>query len=102
MIGCTRNVARRGWIAAALLVMAVAGSARAADVETRDFTVLISGKPSGEVHMTIHSQEDASVVMRCDTDIGLSPALRVMSARRVCSSISFRRDRTEPSARPTR
>ena len=72
MIGCTRNVARRGWIAAALLVLAVAGSARAADVETRDFTVLISGKPSGEVHMTIHRQEDASIVMRCDTDIKVS------------------------------
>ena len=54
---------------AALVALAVAGSARAADVETRDFTVLISNKPSGEVHMTIHRQDDGSVVMRCDTDI---------------------------------
>jgi hypothetical protein len=68
MIGCIRNVAQRGWFVVALVVM-VGGSARAADVETRDFTVLISGKPSGEVHMTIHRQEDGSVVMRCDTDI---------------------------------
>ena len=72
MMGCIRNVARRSWVAAVLVMLAVAGSARAADVETRDFTVLISGKPSGEVHMTIHRQEDASIVMRCDTDIKVS------------------------------
>ena len=72
MMGCIRNVARRCWVAAVLVMLAVAGSARAADVETRDFTVLISGKPSGEVHMTIHRQEDASIVMRCDTDIKVS------------------------------
>ena len=72
MIGGNRNVARRGWIVAALVALAVGGTARAADVETRDFTVLISGKPSGEVHMTIHRQDDNSVVMRCDTDIKVS------------------------------
>ena len=69
MIGCTRNVVRRGGLVVALVVLAVVGSARAADVETRDFTVLISNKPSGEVHMTIQRQDDASIVMRCDTDI---------------------------------
>ena len=69
MSGCTRNVVRRVVLVAALVVLAVVGSARAADVETRDFTVLISNKPSGEVHMTIQRQDDASIVMRCDTDI---------------------------------
>ncbi len=72
MIGCIRSVALRGWIVAALLALAFGGSARAAEVETRDFAVLISGKPSGEVHMTIHRQDDGSIQMRCDTDIKVS------------------------------
>lgn len=69
MIGCIRSVASRGWIVAALVALAFGGPAGAAEVETRDFAVLISGKPSGEVHMTIQRQDDGSVLMRCDTDI---------------------------------
>jgi hypothetical protein len=62
------------WVtAASLAVLAVAGApARAADIETRDFAVMVSGKPSGEVHMTIHKQDNGSIWMRCDTDIKVS------------------------------
>src|SRR5262249_41603280 len=57
----------------ALAGLALAGAgARAADIETRDFAVLVSGKPAGEVHMTIHRQENGNVAMRCDTDIKVS------------------------------
>jgi hypothetical protein len=58
-------------LALAGLTLAGAG-ARAADIETRDFAVLVSGKPAGEVHMTIHRQENGNIAMRCDTDIKVS------------------------------
>jgi hypothetical protein len=47
----------------------------AADIETRDFTVFVSGKRSGEVHMTIHRKDKGLVEMRCDTDIKVSTLL---------------------------
>jgi hypothetical protein len=43
--------------------------ARAADVETRDFRVLVDGKQSGAAQMTIQRRDDGTVAMRCDTDI---------------------------------
>jgi hypothetical protein len=61
----------RVWVAAAL-VFGLAGPAKAADIETRDFVVLVSGKPAGEVHMTIHRQDNGQVRVRCDTDIKVS------------------------------
>jgi hypothetical protein len=66
------HVVRRSFVltAATLAVLAVAGAvSRAGDIETRDFAVLVSGKQSGEVHMTIHKQDNGSIQMRCDTDI---------------------------------
>ncbi len=56
------------WATLALLA-ALSSSARAADIETRDFSVTVGGKPSGEVHMTIHRQDNGAIWMRCDTDI---------------------------------
>jgi hypothetical protein len=53
----------------ALALVLAAGPSRAADIETRDFSVVVAGKPAGEVHMTIHRQDNGSIVMRCDTDI---------------------------------
>jgi hypothetical protein len=49
-----------------------ASAARAADIETRDFTVFVGGKRSGEAHMTIHRQDNGMIQMRCDTDIKVS------------------------------
>jgi hypothetical protein len=75
-MSCSREgrVVHRPWVTAAVLaVLAVtAGPALAADIETRDFAVMVSGKPSGEVHMTIHKQDNGTIWMRCDTDIKVS------------------------------
>jgi hypothetical protein len=56
-------------LAALALVGLLPPSAHAADVETRDFDVLVDGKPSGEVHMTIHRQDNGVIRMSCDTAI---------------------------------
>jgi len=58
-------------ILAVLGLCVTAQASRAADIETRDFAVTVSGKPAGDVHMTIHRQDDGSVHMRCDTDINV-------------------------------
>jgi hypothetical protein len=60
----------------ATLLLIVVGAAHAADIETRDFTVLVSGKRVGEAHMTIHKQDNGQIHMRCDTDIKVSAFLR--------------------------
>lgn len=51
------------------LVVGGACRARGADIETRDFNVLVEGKATGEAHMTIHKQEDGHTVVTTDTDI---------------------------------
>jgi hypothetical protein len=58
-------------VLAGLALVGLQPAARAADVETRDFTVLVDGKPSGEVHMTIHRQDNGVTEVRCDTDINV-------------------------------
>ncbi|MGL4552292.1 MAG: DUF6134 family protein [Gemmataceae bacterium] len=57
------------------LLASLHGAALAADIETRDFAVLIGGKAAGEVHMTIHKQDDGLVSLRCDTDIKVTAGL---------------------------
>lgn len=74
MSGRTQDVTRqlvldRARVMTVLAVLAIPAMARAADIETRDFVVLVSGKPAGEVHMTIHRQDNGITQMRCDTDI---------------------------------
>jgi hypothetical protein len=44
-------------------------AARAGDVETRDFNVIVDGKRAGAAHMTIEKADDGTVSMSCDTDI---------------------------------
>jgi len=56
-------------VAAVALLMLAGVPAPAADIETRDLNVLVDGKPAGEVHVTIHRQDDGSTVIKCDTDI---------------------------------
>jgi hypothetical protein len=56
-------------LAVALAVLAGASAARAADLETRDLAVRVDGKPAGEVHMTIHRQDDGVTQVSCDTDV---------------------------------
>lgn len=46
-----------------------ASPARAADPETRDFTVYVDGKPSGTTTMAISRRDDGSVEMACATNV---------------------------------
>jgi Domain of unknown function (DUF6134) len=66
MSGCTRG---RLFALALVLSVLAAPAARAADAETRDFAVFVSGKPVGEVHLTIKRQDDGVTTVNCDTDI---------------------------------
>lgn len=63
------SVRPRWLVSFALLVLASPTLARGADIETRDFNVLVDGKPTGEAHITIHKQEDSTIVVTSDTDI---------------------------------
>lgn len=69
MSGRSRNDGTRVAVLAVALFALAGSAARAADIETRDFVVFVAGKSGGEVHMTIHRQDDGSIAMRCDTDI---------------------------------
>jgi hypothetical protein len=53
----------------AALLLAGGSSLRAAETETRDFAVFVDGKPAGEGHITVHKQEDGSVVVNSNTDV---------------------------------
>ncbi len=69
---CCSFDGRRGVALLTLTLLSLAGArapAFAAEIETRDFAVLVAGKPAGEVHMTIHRQDNGLIEMRCDTDI---------------------------------
>jgi len=59
----------------ALLLASSLHAAPAAESETRDFAVLVSGKASGEVHMTIHKKDTGEVTVRTDTDISVRVGL---------------------------
>jgi hypothetical protein len=63
------RLVRSGWLLAAWAVLAPAWAVQAADIETRDFTVLVDGKRAGEAHMTIHHKDDGVTVFTCDTDV---------------------------------
>jgi YD repeat-containing protein len=71
--------AKRTFLAALLAALMTAGAARAAEVETRDFQVLVDGKPVGNAQMTIKKQEDGVTVMTCDTDIKVKILVRTYS-----------------------
>jgi hypothetical protein len=66
-----------GWVLGTVLALwGGAAGARAADIETRDFTVFVSGKRCGDAYMTIHRQDNGLIQMRCDTDIKVSMFLK--------------------------
>jgi hypothetical protein len=69
--------ARAGrWLVAAFVGIFGGAGARAAEVETRDFHVVVDGKHSGDAHMTILKQDDGTLVMSCDTDIAVKVLLK--------------------------
>jgi hypothetical protein len=57
-----------GWLLLVVLALSATG-ARAADVETREFTVFVDNKRAGDAQMTIHRAADGTVNMHCDTEI---------------------------------
>lgn len=77
MSGCSRDGGGRVLLTLCSLALlaALSGPARAADIETRDFAVIVGSKPAGEVHMTIHRQNNGSISLRCDTDIKVTSGL---------------------------
>jgi hypothetical protein len=46
-----------------------ANGAKASDVETREYKVLVDGKRAGDAQMTIHRADDGTLSMHCDTEI---------------------------------
>src|SRR5262245_37050518 len=60
------------WVLSAALAGLACAGARAAEVQTRDFTATVAGKRAGDVHMTIRKLNDGSWQMKCDTDIKVS------------------------------
>jgi len=46
---------------------------RAADVEGRDFRVLVDGKPAGHAHMNFNRTDDGTTTVSCDTDVLVKP-----------------------------
>jgi len=51
------------------LLLPGTGRAVAADVETRDFTIQVDGKPAGEYHMTIRRQDDGTVSLSAQSEV---------------------------------
>lgn len=70
------NVCRRaggvGQLAVAVALLSALGAARAGEIETRDFAVLVGGRAAGEVHMTVHKQDSGAVSVRTDTDVKIA------------------------------
>ncbi len=67
MIGKNPQV-RRGIVCAGVALLLAAG-ARAAESETRQFAVLVDGKPAGTATMTIQNQDDGSTVVSSETSV---------------------------------
>jgi Family of unknown function (DUF6134) len=58
------------WLLTALLVLAaVPAFGRAADVEMRDFRVIVDKNPVGDAHMTFERKDDGSLTLNCDTAV---------------------------------
>jgi hypothetical protein len=67
------------WLVLVGLVVCACG-ARGADVETREYRVLVDGKRAGDAQMTVHRADDGSVSMHCDTEISVKAGpIRVYS-----------------------
>ncbi len=71
LLALSRQGERRWWcvVASALLSLGAGARAGAAEAETRDFTVYVDARKSGEVHMTINRQDDGATAVNCDTDV---------------------------------
>lgn len=52
-------------------VLLLAGAARSADVEVRDYQTYIDGRKAGDYHMTITGQDDGSVSMAAQANVNI-------------------------------
>jgi hypothetical protein len=50
-------------------VLALPMTARAADRETREFTIRVDGKPAGTANITIDKRDDNTTVVYCDSNV---------------------------------
>jgi hypothetical protein len=66
-MACTHGASR--WLVAASLFVCAAPASQAADIETREFRLIVDGKQAGSAQMTIQPFDDGSLMMRCDTSI---------------------------------
>jgi hypothetical protein len=62
---------RGSWWLLLITLALCASGARASDVETREFRVLVDGKHAGNAQMTIHRADDGTLSMHCDTEINV-------------------------------
>jgi hypothetical protein len=62
---------RRGWLLAVAWVALGSGwgAVRAADQETREFSVYVDGKPAGGAQMTMQRQDDGTTQMICSSRV---------------------------------
>lgn len=60
---------RRSAACALAVLLSAAFSIRAADSETREFTVKVDGKPAGHANMAIQQQDDGTTIVSCDTSV---------------------------------
>ncbi len=81
MIGKVPSVWRRTKIAACVGAMLLAASAgvRAADSETREFSVRVDNKPSGNAKMIIQKQDDGTTVVSCETSVKVRVLIKTYS-----------------------
>jgi hypothetical protein len=60
---------RPACVAACVLLTGLSSVASAADIETRDYVVVVGNKSAGEVHVTVHKHTNGSTYVKCDTDV---------------------------------
>jgi hypothetical protein len=63
-------------LALCALLFPAATPARGADTESRDYTLLVDGKPTGNANMTIEQQDDGTTTVSCDTSIQVRVLLK--------------------------
>jgi Family of unknown function (DUF6134) len=76
-LSCHVLLSASGWLLLVVggLLFPGMGRAGAADVETRDFTILVDGKASGNYHMSIKRHEDGAVSLAAESEVHVSVLL---------------------------
>ena len=72
---------RYDWVGCGVVCLLLAGSARAAETEARDFAILIDGKRAGDYQMVLIKQDDGSLVMGADANVRVSYLIKTYTYR---------------------